>query len=260
MKISDFFQGTLGANLTNSRWSWGAFNPTTNQLFLRVWEDQLEIVSGIERISILRTKRSGKSAGYPERKRHIEELKKGAEGYGVLCSAKETQSGGREIAKFDQNLLLKFGKIIKNNDCVYAHIIDRVLVEKLSHRKTAHSTIVPDLKSINNNRDITTRETLANARVGQGAFRVQVLDLWGRRCCVTGTKVLDAIRASHIKPWRESDNNERLDPNNGLPLVATLDALFDAGLITFSANGILLTSNQLKKSEITLLRLTKQRL
>ena len=41
-KINDFFRNTLGANLTNPRWSWGAYNPDTNQLFLRVWEDDID--------------------------------------------------------------------------------------------------------------------------------------------------------------------------------------------------------------------------
>ena len=66
--------------------------------------------------------------------------------------------------------------------------------------------------------------------LGKVPSDVQVLKIWGNRCCVTGSTTLDAIRASHIKPWRRSSNQERLDPYNGLPLVATLDALFDAGM------------------------------
>jgi putative restriction endonuclease len=117
------------------------------------------------------------------------------------------------------------------------------LVEKVARRKTAGSTLVPDIKSIISARvDATTKEILVNARLGQGAFRAHVLAYWGMQCCVTGTRTLDAVRASHIKPWRDSNNEERLDSNNGLPLVATLDALFDAGLITFSPDGKLLTS------------------
>jgi putative restriction endonuclease len=38
------------------------------------------------------------------------------------------------------------------------------------------------------------------------------------------------LRASHIKPWSDCSNRERLDPLNGLLLVAHIDALFDNGL------------------------------
>jgi putative restriction endonuclease len=42
MKISEFFTDTLGANLRNKRWSWGAVDPMTNRVFLRVWQDNIE--------------------------------------------------------------------------------------------------------------------------------------------------------------------------------------------------------------------------
>jgi hypothetical protein len=108
-----------------------------------------------------------------------------------------------------------------------------------------------DLKGISQqaNVDITTKRLLHDARLGQGKFRAAVLDAWGNCCAVTGSKVRAAIRASHIKPWRESNNVERLDPNNGLPLVASLDALFDAGLISFDSSGKLLASGELNSVE-----------
>lgn len=262
MSIGDFFENTLGANLTNARWSWGASNPNTNQLFLRIWDDQLETVDGLERISILRTDWDGTSAGYPERKRHVEALRNGAEGYGVLCTAKDIHSTrSRTIAEFDSETLLKFGEIIDEGAHVYAQVVDHIAVASLARPQTAHSSVVPDLKSILAKRvDATTKESLAKARVGQGRFRARVLEIWGSQCCVTASTTLDAIRASHIKPWRESSDQERLDPNNGLPLTAMLDTLFDAGLITFALDDSLLVSNLVNADEQTLLGLTKQRL
>lgn len=79
----------------------------------------------------------------------------------------------------------------------------------------------------------TTRERLVQARLGQGAYRDDLLALWGNACAVTGCSLASVVVASHAKPWAESTDDERLDPNNGLPLVATLDKLFDAGLIGF---------------------------
>ena len=48
--------------------------------------------------------------------------------------------------------------------------------------------------------------------------------------------------ASHIKPWRESDNHERLFEGNGLLLTPTIDHLFDRGFISFENSGELLVS------------------
>lgn len=110
--------------------------------------------------------------------------------------------------------------------------------------------LIEDLNSIKNEKvDSTTKEALISARVGQGKFRTQVFQLWGNCCSVTGSATQTAIRASHIKPWRESTNKERLDPNNGLPLVASLDALFDAGLISFNSFGKLIVSSKLTSTE-----------
>ena len=112
-------------------------------------------------------------------------------------------------------------------------------------------TLVPDIEAIKADEGLTrtTRDALISARVGQGEFRTQVLNAWGCRCAATGCSVVEIIRASHIKPWRDSTNSERLDPNNGLPLIATLDALFDVGLITFELDGTLLCSALLPERE-----------
>ena len=115
----------------------------------------------------------------------------------------------------------------------------------------AEQQLAEDLITVAKRKGIesTTKETLINARVGQGPFREDVLQLWGNCCAVTGSLTLDAIRASHIKPWRESTDDERLDPHNGLPLVASLDALFDAGLISLESSGKMIVSSKLRTAE-----------
>lgn len=95
----------------------------------------------------------------------------------------------------------------------------------------------------------TTKKALIDARRGQGRFRESVLKRWGQRCAVTSSVTYKAIRASHIKPWSECTNEERLDPENGLPLVASLDALFDAGLISFDSDGVLIVSPEMSVEE-----------
>jgi putative restriction endonuclease len=108
-----------------------------------------------------------------------------------------------------------------------------------------------DVNRIKERKDIdaTTKKRLIDARLGQGRFRTDVWNAWNNRCAVTKSATEAAIRASHIKPWRDSNDDERLDPNNGLPLIATLDALFDRGLISFDSSGKLIVSRQLSRSE-----------
>lgn len=95
----------------------------------------------------------------------------------------------------------------------------------------------------------TTRAALVDARLGQGRFRRELMRRWDAACAVTGCRVGAVLRASHCKPWRKSDNRERLDSNNGLVLAANLDALFDAGLITFDDAGEMLVASVLTTQE-----------
>jgi putative restriction endonuclease len=62
------------------------------------------------------------------------------------------------------------------------------------------------------------------------------------RCRVTGVNRPEHLRASHCKPWRDSDNTERLNGENGLLLTPSIDHLFDRGFISFDGGGELLIS------------------
>jgi len=85
----------------------------------------------------------------------------------------------------------------------------------------------------------TFREQVVRARRGQGVFRANVL-LRETHCRVTRVDDRRHLKASHIKPWRDASDAERLDGSNGLLLSPHIDHLFDQGYITFSANQELL--------------------
>lgn len=89
--------------------------------------------------------------------------------------------------------------------------------------------------------DATEKEQLVQARRGQGRFR-QNLRTFEHGCRITGVTDARFLIASHIKPWRSSTNEERLDGENGLLLSPTIDFLFDRGFISFSDDGTLLVS------------------
>ncbi|TWB42601.1 HNH endonuclease [Nitrospirillum pindoramense] len=87
----------------------------------------------------------------------------------------------------------------------------------------------------------TDRTAIVRARVGQGLFRQRVSQI-EKRCRITGVENPTHLVASHCKPWRDSNNEERLNGENGLLLTPSIDHLFDRGFIGFEDNGRLIIS------------------
>jgi HNH endonuclease len=91
----------------------------------------------------------------------------------------------------------------------------------------------------------TEAERLVIQRIGQDIFRDALMDYWGGRCPVTGIMDPALLRASHIVPWSECSDEQRLDVHNGLLLSALWDAAFDKGLVSFADDGKPLASPNL---------------
>jgi predicted restriction endonuclease len=109
-----------------------------------------------------------------------------------------------------------------------------------------------EVDEIKRRRDIpaTTKTQLILARRGQGGFRTAVEQIESG-CRVTGLQSRDApsglLQAGHIKPWSESNDEEKLDGNNGLLLSPHIHYLFDHHLLTFDRNGDLELSVRLSE-------------
>lgn len=126
-----------------------------------------------------------------------------------------------------------FNPLPRDRDADYGTRFDQLLSEYGSNEA---SDLVADLAQLD--REIenkTERDVLAKARVGQGRFRAELIAEWGKgeTCALTGVSVPEMLIASHVKPWRESSNRERLDPMNGILLVSHADRLFDQYLMSF---------------------------
>lgn len=89
----------------------------------------------------------------------------------------------------------------------------------------------------------TQRKALIYARRGQGVFK-QNVSRHEHACRITQVNNPIHLIASHIKPWRESTNDERLAGGNGLLLTPSIDHLFDRGFISFEDDGELLISRR----------------
>jgi HNH endonuclease len=101
----------------------------------------------------------------------------------------------------------------------------------------------------------TEAERLVIHRIGQDVFRNALMDYWGGRCPLTGITDPALLRASHIVPWADCSDEQRLDVHNGLLLSALWDAAFDCGLVSFADDGTPCASPKLSQMARTVLGL-----
>jgi len=159
-----------------------------------------------------------------------------------------------------------------NNPIKILEIIKKIETNELkqksrSNRRTAlkiyrkflreKSSIQNDFDDINSlNISQTEKEYLQKARVGQGKYRKELIELW--TCCsISGITQEGLLIASHIKPWSDSNNEERLDKFNGLLLLPTFDKLFDKGFISFDSNGKIIISSYIKREDFNTLNINE---
>lgn len=109
------------------------------------------------------------------------------------------------------------------------------------------------------NQHLSETETvrLANARIGQGRYRREMEGIWKGRCSVTSLHLKEVLVASHAKRWCDSSNAERLDPYNGLLLAASVDRLFEVGLISFDDDGTLRATDDLPDDQLAIVGLSR---
>jgi putative restriction endonuclease len=143
-------------------------------------------------------------------------------------------TSGGEI-RFPRNLQEIVSPIIKDNPDSYfiATILDTVPEDA-----TAQSFS-------------TTGTATVDVRIGQDKFRKKLIEYW-KGCSVTKVKLIEVLKASHIKPWAKSSDEERLDRDNGLLLNPMLDTLFDKGYISFKDNGQIIISTAQKRQLLKL--------
>jgi hypothetical protein len=92
----------------------------------------------------------------------------------------------------------------------------------------------------------TESTATVKVRRGQQFFRQSILNVYGRRCCISGINVPRLLVASHIRPWSDFPD-DRLNPRNGLCLSSLHDAAFDAGLITLDDQFRVVLSRRLQR-------------
>jgi putative restriction endonuclease len=85
---------------------------------------------------------------------------------------------------------------------------------------------------------------LVHPRLGQGIFRVEVMDAYGRACAITTEHSLPVLEAAHIKPYSQGGDHT---VSNGLLMRSDIHALFDRGYITVTPEHRFEVSRRLKE-------------
>lgn len=133
----------------------------------------------------------------------------------------------------------------KTGNNMYSRSLD-LYIEFLESNSLQIDPVVNEIDKINNDTGLSSREkeTVILSRIGQGQFRDQLIKLWNS-CVISKFDDPRFLIASHIKPWKKSTNQEKIDKYNGLLLLPTYDKLFDLGFISFENNGNIIISKSL---------------
>jgi len=116
-----------------------------------------------------------------------------------------------------------------------------------SKRRTKKN--VNDLRERMTKIDDTEKQSDTKRRIGQDLFRKVLFDIYENKCALCDISTPCMLKASHIKEWGVSSDEERLDEHNGLLLCAHHDSLFDKHLLSFTDDGNPIISNTLSFEE-----------
>ena len=133
-----------------------------------------------------------------------------------LAACETEQSSGEEVARTLEKILLENEALLLDEDGVPPQ--DKKGTDALREKKV---------------------------RIGQGTFKNMIRCNYGDHCAISGLNLPAVLRASHIVPWAEDEEN-RLNPCNGIHLSATYDAAFDGHLISFDEKYRLTLSKSLR--------------
>lgn len=147
---------------------------------------------------------------------------------GMKGGAKQVQPIWDEFFKNKEALIFESERILAEKE---NQTIETKFIELLFD--------ISDLKGETKLREVKTR-------VNQNVFRQIVVANYSGKCAITGIDIPELLFASHIIPWSKNEE-ERMNPENGVCLSALYDKAFDKGLIAINEKFEILLSSDLKK-------------
>ena len=118
--ITEFFE-TLDAPLKNHVWSWGAVTQSSNDVVLRVWDDEKIRTDGktyhrLTLNSLFHKDQGQTSLGYPERLEHLEIARQNGRAFLVFCRVANQNQHPRTIAGYTDHVVGVCEKFVTDNE------------------------------------------------------------------------------------------------------------------------------------------------
>lgn len=119
---------SLGAPLTNQRWSWGAERQDDGAVFLRVWQDECDKIDGRRAVRITANDDFADkpdNLGNAERLKHVELIRAGRLVYLIMCVALNPNEEPRKIAKFNDREVFVGGAVFDHAGDAWVELVSR---------------------------------------------------------------------------------------------------------------------------------------
>ncbi len=165
-------------------------------------------------------------------------------------------NGIKPISTQDMEALLKDSKTFQGEELSLKVNNDSWLIEPTSTATNSSKPYSDDdelekastqIDALYANKPGEDVDAIVKRRIGQGPFRNLLAKKYGVSCFVSGLTNERLLIASHIVPWSKASPTQKTDPENGLLLSVSWDALFDKGFVSFSDDGKLLCAEKLEE-------------
>jgi len=123
------------------------------------------------------------------------------------------------------------GKGYSTNESVGRAYWERVQILLEEYLKNNPSDDVSRIEGYTSDLPQYGNSVLTKVRIGQGAFKVFLIDAYNRKCSISGERTMPVLEAAHIKSYSEAGPNQI---RNGLLLRSDIHKLFDSGYITIT--------------------------
>ena len=121
-------------------------------------------------------------------------------------------------------------------------------IRYVEYKKVAQNNMIDQVKE--GSEKYTEIERKVLQRIGQDEFKKLLINKY--ESCALCDLMSNYTIASHIKPWADSNDIERLDGYNGFLMCPNHDYLFDRGLVTIDEYGSVIVSKQVIANQIRL--------
>jgi putative restriction endonuclease len=146
------------------------------------------------------------------------------------------QGGRQQVEPIFQEFINNRDELIFESEKILANLEHTSIEEKFKEELITVDGLIGENKI----REVKTR-------VNQHVFRQIVMGNYNSRCAITGIDISDLLIASHIIPWHKNEQ-ERLNPENGICLSSLYDKAFDKGFLTINEKLKVVFSPELKRN------------